>query len=215
MPLTALSTCPDCLDAFVFGRDGGNSYSFGNKLTFTEALYAETDPAPKTFTLMFTQSDRAPPYCTSISTTVDFYCDLSEGRGHPDLALENADTCNPVFKWRSALACRICTEENVIPERSSCIDGKRELIYTTKETCVLSGNYSQPVTEPCKAVVEVDETIGGGVALLVIVVVIVLVAIAIVFWKRKRDVENKYERLRGEVPMDDLDSEQVGLDTDT
>jgi cbb3-type cytochrome oxidase subunit 3 len=85
--------------------------------------------------------------------------------------------------------------------------------YRPKGTCVLGANYSAPVYESCRAL-EVDETIGGGIAAGVIVIVIVLAVIAFVFWKRKRDVETKYERLRGEVPLDDMD-ETVDLDADT
>ncbi len=39
MPLSPPSTCPDCADSFVFARDGGNSYSFGNTQAFEDHTF--------------------------------------------------------------------------------------------------------------------------------------------------------------------------------
>ncbi len=44
------------------------------------------EKSPRTFTLSFTGSDRRPSTCSSVRTTVNFVCDVEEGRGHPTLA---------------------------------------------------------------------------------------------------------------------------------
>ncbi len=85
----------------------------------------------------------------------------------------------------------------------------REVVYLPRGNCMLSGNHSLPVSESC-SVVEVDQKVGGGIALIIIIVILVLAIIAIVFWKRKREVETKYERLRADAPMDEMD----GVDLD-
>lgn len=50
-----------------------------------------------------------------------------------------------------------------------------------------------------------DEFLGGGVLIGILICIIMLVGIAIFFWKRKREVESKYEILRNEIPMGDMD----------
>lgn len=54
-----------------------------------------------------------------------------------------------------------------------------------------------------------DEAVGATVAVAIVVILIILAVVAVIFWKRKRDLETKYERLRNEVPMDDLDDNVI------
>jgi hypothetical protein len=35
--------------------------------------------------------------------------------------LTGKDVCHPSFVWRSALACRLCNESEIIEERSACV----------------------------------------------------------------------------------------------
>jgi len=194
----------------MFSSDSANSYSYGNVLAFKEAT-ASTSPNQPTFSVTVSSSDRVPPNCVSVNAVFEFICDAVEGRGHPVLAAGTQDVCHPVFTWRSILACRLCNSSEVTEERSACVGNSRVLLYRPKNSdCVLGLNYSESLTESCRAL-EVDETIGGGIAAAVIILVIILAVIAFIFWRRKREVETKYERLMSDAPLDELDG-HVDLD---
>jgi len=190
--------------------DATNTYSYGNVLAFQETPGSAVSSSQPTFSVTVTGSDRLPPGCAAVTAAFRFYCDVTEGRGHPVYQI-GKDVCHPSFVWRSALACRLCNESEIIEERSACVGNSREVLYRSSSDCVLGGNYSQTITsESCRAL-EVDETIGGGIAAGVIVLVIILAVIAFIFWRRKREVETKYERLMSDAPMDEIDG-HVDLD---
>jgi len=154
---------------------------------------------PHTFDLVYSRGTNLPLGCTTVNTTIQFYCSLHEGKGFPQATIQ--ENCATVFRWKSTYACRVCKQEDEILEEGPCVDGQRIRTIRYKVPC--NGQLQDAGEVPCEPDIEVAQTtvilgVSAGVVLLV-----VGLGCAIYFFYEKRSIEAKYDLLRNEVNADD------------
>lgn len=120
----------------------------------------------------------------------------------------SCDGCNFHFLWESEGACPLCEESDYYSVESGCEDGYITTTYLWHSYPKMCSSGSLPADSQlgCTDVkLYVEVAVLGGVALLLFMMVTTLI-----FWKRNRTLEYKYQRLVG---SSDPDAALKGADT--
>eukprot|EP01128_Nolandella_sp_AFSM9_P004865 TRINITY_DN2279_c0_g1_i1.p1 TRINITY_DN2279_c0_g1~~TRINITY_DN2279_c0_g1_i1.p1 ORF type:complete len:1592 (+),score=182.77 TRINITY_DN2279_c0_g1_i1:702-4778(+) len=152
------------------------------------------------------------PGCPESQTGLDLalVCQLPEEGTSRLLLLSEPDACVLKVVWRDAAACSICQDTQYESEYTACSGGQQKLIHSRLPGARCNLPLLESEFRACNSI-EVDEFLGGGISIGVLVVVVAITGLAIFFWKRKRDVEAKYEVLTNEVPLDAFEDRHSAL----
>jgi hypothetical protein len=151
-----------------------------------------------------TSGSNIPIGCNKVLTTIQFYCSSTAGRG--ELELEQFDQCNPIFVWNTTHACPKCQDFDVEIEYGACIDNSRLVTQSFRRPCLDLDNLilSESKIEACQNI-KVGRTTAIITVAAVLLVLLVGLALALLFFRQKRDIEVKYQLLKGENNLDDSD----------
>lgn len=120
----------------------------------------------------------------------------------------SCDGCNFHFLWESEGACPLCEESDYYSVESGCEDGHITTTYlwhSYPRTC-RGGSLPEDSQDGCTDVkLYIEMAVLAGVALLLFMMVTTLI-----FWKRNRTLEYKYQRLVG---SSDSNAALKGADT--
>jgi hypothetical protein len=162
------------------------------------------------FDIVYTakSTNNIPLGCNAVKSKIQFFCSSTAGRG--DLVLEQFDQCNPIFLWNTTFACPKCQDFDLLEEYGACIENSRLVTQTWKRPCMdLDGILKESRTEPCQNI-KVGRTTAIITVAAVLLVLLVGLALALLFFRQKRDIEVKYQLLKGENNLDDSDNEGLG-----
>jgi hypothetical protein len=162
------------------------------------------------FDLIYTKGSDLPPGCQEVKTIIQFYCSPEEGFG--SLILHQSESCSATFFWNSTYACPKCTEADLIEEYSACVENQRRVTYRFGRACHDMDSIKPlfPRLENCQ-----NLTVNRSYGLLTVAGVIGLLLVgfglAFLFFRQKRDLENKYQQLKTDHNLGDSDGDEHGL----
>jgi hypothetical protein len=137
----------------------------------------------------------------TFKTDIAFVCDKNEGDGWPMFI--HREKCKYVFRWRTAFACKICAEEDMVKIEGNCLDGERTISLVEGPQCiVLNGTSYTEHTEECSVTSELMKSWPIIIGLIALVFLLIL---AVIFFYCFCRIKNKYNQL-----LEDRDDEPQG-----
>jgi len=189
---------------YVFGEfendNPTNPWTLGTFVEFVSVNITEGSSL-NTFNLVFSNGKNIPKSCTSVKTTIKFYCSVTEGKGNI-VAIKYSSPCDTTFMWASIYGCRKCTTADIVEEQGSCINGFRQIMYTYSVGC--HGSLLPAKKVSCEAIEFQRTTVFLGV-LVGALLIIIGTALAFYFYQKKRIMEAKYAVLQNEVNLEEED----------
>jgi len=182
-------------NSYIFGQFNSllQPVTLGTWLEFSPLKNISTDHR---FDLIYKRGKNIPPNCSNVTTTIQFYCAVHEGKGTPTVKSYN-QSCHVTFEWRTLYACPKCFPDDEVDIVGPCNkNGKRSRYTGYKIPC--NGPVNYPVEEDCEEVELERSTVLVGVLIAGLLLVVGIIS-ACYFFKQKRNIEAKYELLRNEV----------------
>lgn len=204
---------------YLLGTKGENPnypYGFGNFLSFHPYTIPKitgeegTTTNYKAFDLIYTNGNNIPAYCDKVNTTISFYCNIGQGRGdlHYDSKVEGFGPCSIFFRWDTIYACPECLPSDIVYDQGACIDGLRQITPRFTRSCN-DWNVALPsiATQNCENL-SVNRYTGLAVVGGVAVFLLLGLGLSILFFKQKREIENKYKQLKTDNNLGDSEDEE-------